>query len=356
MIRQERTKGGAGRSRFLAALAVLACGFVVAGCGGEPLGALLKGPAQKMVAQQAKVVLPPALNRFSARSVLLVGTEARAGIIARSEPEAAAAVKQREPLERAAQESAADVDAIAGKTTTKARGRAKVKACAKAGTLTAAQKYVKEYAKQYVQDKPPPDAQATMVQSTMVSSISSCVGKVFPDHAPTAKLVGVALTRAMLAPSDDLSQTDATAQDYADWLVYSATLSEQAYVATAATDTTVNVSPVAASVDDVLVALLHAHYGRLAVRREDWPTAIDLRKKVLRELAALDVAPELRRSRELLIQSMRTSLASDRKHDACGHCAAPLDRLATAQKRAFVREFHVEFAKRYEGTIEHTDF
>ena len=103
--------------------------------------------------------------------------------------------------------------------------------------------------------------------------------------------------------------------------------------------------------EDLLVVLLHAHCGRLEVRQKHWTRAIANRQDVLAELTALKVAPELQRSRKLLIPAMRTSLASDRAHDAHCRCPAQLDHRATTQKRAFIRAFHRYFT----GHIAHTD-
>jgi hypothetical protein len=175
--------------------------------------------------------------------------------------------------------------------------------------------------------------------------------KAFPNQAPLAKAFSQALTNKMSERSEQVSKTEATAQDYVDWLVYTATLSTQADVPEAPADTAVDDSPVDRSVQDLLIVLLHAHYGRLEVRQKHWTAAIANRTHVLAELTALEVAPELRRSRKLLIPAMRTSLASDRAHDAHCRCAAQLDHRATARKQAFIREFHRYFT----GHIAHTD-
>ena len=84
---------------------------------------------------------------------------------------------------------------------------------------------------------------------------------------------------------------------------------------------------------------------------------IDNRTEMIDELEALRVAPALRRSRDLLIQAMHTSLKSDRKHAKCGSCAARFDHRATAQKQAFIREYQPYLEKQdYKGRLDERDF
>jgi hypothetical protein len=338
-------------ARFLAAIAVVASAFALSGCrfgsgAAKPAAGVLTGAADLAGARKAAIELTPELEKVFARSVFLPRAEARPTVTVHTEADAAEVVERKPLLKDAAEASAADVDSVARKRTTTAPARAKVKACAKAGMSTALQKYGKEW----VLDRPPPDFEVTISQSA-----STCVQKAFPKQAPLAKVVGQELTNAMLARSNEVSRTNTSAQEYVDWLIHTATLSAQADVPEAPADTAVDDSPVDRSVTDLVVILLHAHYGRLEVRQKHWAAAIANRNRVLVKLAHLEVAPELEHSHDLLTRAMQTSLKSDHAHDSQCRCAARLDHRATAQKRAFIRAFHPYFTKRYTGHIEPAD-
>lgn len=353
-IRPQRIHGRAG----LTAVAGLACAFGLSGCGLGGGGAksavtFAKGPADDAARQYAKVSLEPALERFSARSVLVEGGQSRPLITVPTEAEAAAAVRESPALAENARASAANVDNIVSETTTDGAARTKIKACFKGAATTAAGRVAKQSGEDWLDGR----ALSVELEPMIVPAFSSCLQKAYPDAAPLTRTLGRALTRAMLAPSNEVSETDATAQDYVDWLLYSAALAAESDVDTAPAETEVTPSPTEASMDDLLVVVSHAHLGRLAVRRGEWQAAIANREAVIEELEALDVAPALEHSRNLLMRAMRTSLRSDHEHAECGaRCAAPFDRRATARKQAFVREYHPHYAKKYPGRLDHRDF
>jgi hypothetical protein len=292
------------------------------------------------------VAVAPALERFSARSDLLLRT-AQPKPFARSTTVAANAVEGKPQLQEAAQGSAESVQTIAGRTTRESTARTRVIACARSGGLTAAG----AYATNYVPGKPPPH-----VDVTLAKVVGSCLKKAFPEQATAVHYLTDAITKSMLASSQQVSTTRATAQDYTDWLVYTASLYQEKSVRTSDTQTQATPSPVHKAVDDLLVILFRAHEGRVAVRHKEWALASANRTSVLRDLHALQVTTKLEHARKVLIAAMRTSLAADRRHAACGRCAAPVDHRATTYKKAFAREFNPYLRAAYGGGVDHTEF
>jgi hypothetical protein len=326
-------------------------GFIVSGCGGESAvrggGALLERGAQQAAARQAAVDLAPTLARFSARTELVERAAAKTAVTVHSEADAAAAVKASPPIGAVAEESSADIRTIADNSTTDATASARVQRCAKGAALAAG----KSYGSNLVLDKPAPE-----VRVAITKSVGSCLQRAFPKQAVAVRYATDAITRSMLTSSKQVGETHATAQDYSDWLIYSASLYTQDAAADEPAPAPAPPSALDRSVDDVLVVLFHAHAGRVAVRHRDWQAAIDNRGKVLDELRELQVTSKLREIRLLLIRAMKASLASDRGHAACDRCVSPHDAQATSYKRAIANRFNPYLEARYRAHIRAADF
>jgi hypothetical protein len=333
--------------RLVAGAIVMSAAVVAAGCGGEvakvAAGRLVERSAAQLAAREAAVAVAPSFTKISARSTLLTGGADAQRLAVRSQATAAAATHDSPIMRQVAQESDEQITLIAAKTTRDPGASVRVTACAKGGAIAAARSYVSSYLK----GDSTPD-----VETTIMDSVSSCLQRAFPNQATAVRSVGKAVTNSILASSRDAGDAQATAQDYADWLVYCAKL----YAAEegARNLTTPRIAPTATdvSVDDLLVVLYHAHAGRLAVGDGDWSAAIANRTSVLNELGRLDVASELEGARQTLIRAMRASLAADRYHAACGACAAPYDAAATDSKRAFIGMFNPYLLARYGATVD----
>jgi hypothetical protein len=345
------------RRAGLTAIAVVACWFCLSGVAscGETAVRFAKGPAEKAAAHYSKAPVKLAAERFVARSTLVERPASRTLVTVPSEAEAATAVKQDERLLDQARAAAANVDQLIDETTKNPTARTRAKGCLKGSTKTAAGKVVTDAADDSRERRPV----SIDVEPMIIPVFSSCLQKAYPKEAAPIKVLGQGLSRMLAAHSAEVSETDATAQDYVDWLLYSAELAAEPDVESPPPEPEVEPSAEEASVDDLLVAVSDAHRGRLAVRRKEWQAAIDNRTNVIGELKHLrgQVAPALEPSRKLLLQAMLTSVRSDRKHDRCGdRCAARLDRRATAEKQAFVRAYHPYFAKKYTGRLHERDF
>jgi hypothetical protein len=163
-----------------------------------------------------------------------------------------------------------------------------------------------------------------------------------------------AVVGSMMGSTQQVADARATAQDYADWLVYTGSLYPRANAGARAQQTPASPSPVDASVDALLVVLYHSHAGRVAAEQGNWPAAVANRVAVLGELSQLNVAPELESARGVLAAAMQASLASDRSHARCGLCATPFDAQATAVKQRFVALFDPYIQARYGRGLDHS--
>jgi hypothetical protein len=328
---------------------VIAGSIVFSGCGGEVVkaGGLLARPAARVAARQAVVDLRPALAKFSARSGLVEEAAVLATVTVHSATDAAKAVEAKPSIRAVAVESSANVRTIAETSTADASGRAQIKRCASAGALTAG----RSYGGNFVLSKPPPRADVTITKS-----VGSCLQKAFPEEKDAVRFVTTAITRSMLASSEQVGQTRATAQDYSDRLIYCASLYEEDASADETTPAPAPPTALDRSVDDLLVVVFHAHIGRVAVRQRNWQAAIDNRTAVLAELHRLEVIPELQEARRVLIRAMQASLSADHDHAACDRCLSAGDGEATSYKKAFVTRFNPYIQARFRAQIEASEF
>jgi hypothetical protein len=346
-IRRRRLRLRSRRSLVFAV--VVAVGLAAVGCSGEAgkvvVGALKADGARLAAARAGRISETRAMATISARSTLRINGAGPSRVAVRSQASAAAAVEASAPMRATAQDSAERVDGIARRTTTDVSAATRVKACARSGAVAAARGYAEEYA-----DGHPPPA----VKVTLAQSIGGCLAKAFPNQAPQVDAVTTAVVSSMMSSTQQVADARATAQDYADWLVYTGSLYPQATVAAPARRLPAPPSAVDTSVDALLVVLFHSHAGRVAAQQGDWPTAIANRVAVLGELSRLGVAPELASARALLVAAMQASLASDRSHARCGLCAAPFDAQATAVKQRFVALFDPYMQARYGSGLDHS--
>lgn len=320
---------------------MIAAGLVAAGCGaeaGKVVAVALKADGARVAATRVGTISEArAMATISARSALRINGAGPSRVAVRSEASAAAAVEASVPMRATAQDSAQRIDGIARETTTSASAATRIRACARSGAVAAA----RGYAEEYLQGQAPPAVKVTLAQS-----VGGCLAKAFPEQAPQVSAVTTAVVNSMMSSTQQVADTRATAQDYADWLVYTGSLYPRATAgaparqlpAPSATDT---------SVDALLVVLFHSHAGRVAAGQGDWATAIANRVAVLGELSRLSVAPELEYARGVLVAAMQASLASDRSHARCGPCATPYDAQATATKQRFVALFDPYMRARY---------
>jgi hypothetical protein len=335
--------------RSLVLVFVTSVGLVAVGCGAEAgrvVGVALKAEGARVAAARAGSFSEArAMATISARSTLRVNGAGPGRVAVRSEASAAAAVEASAPMRATAQDSAQRIDGIARETTTGASAATRIKACARSGAVAAA----RGYAEEYVDGHPPPAVKVTLAQS-----IGGCLAKAFPAQEPQVRAVTSAVVSSMMGSTQQVADARATAQDYADWLVYTGSLYPQANAGAPAQQTPASPSPVDTSVDALLVVLYHSHAGRVAAEQGNWPAAVANRVAVLGELSQLNVAPELESARGVLAAAMQASLASDRSHARCGLCATPFDAQATAVKQRFVALFDPYIQARYGRGLDHS--
>jgi hypothetical protein len=328
---------------FTAVFIIIAAALVAGGCmGGAAAGRLAESALARVAAREAEVAVAPTLSRITARSALLGG---RTEVAVRSESEAAAALAQSPAMREVAAESDAKITAIAAEATTEPAARSQVGDCARAGVMSAAKTYATSYA---TGDGKP------ALDETIAGAVGDCLQRSFPGQAVAVRYLSEAIKNSVLSSSQEAGATQATAQDYVDWLVYCASLYQAQGAAASQGAPVAAPSATDVSIDNLLVVVYHAHAGRLAIASGDWRTAIANRIGVLNELSRLRVSADLEGARETLISAMRASLAADRYHAACGACAASWDLQATNTKRTFVRLFNPYLQARYGATIDET--
>src|SRR4051794_3904664 len=235
---------------------IIVAAIVLAGCGPEVAkvaGGIAERAAVRAAAEDATVAIGPSLSRAAARSTVLSGrTDA---VALRSEAAAAGTIADSPALREMAQESDAKVTAIAATTTRDTASRARVIACARGGALAGARSYAGSYLD---------DDSGTEVADAVSATVKSCLQKAFPSQASAVGYLSDAATNAVLASSREAAEAQATAQQYADWLVYTASLyGEDGAIAETGTTVTAP-SATAVSIDDLLVVLYHAQSGRRA--------------------------------------------------------------------------------------------
>jgi hypothetical protein len=366
VIPPQRSHGRAG----LTAIAGVACWFALSGvgsCGGaEKTVRWFADPGERAIVRYSKTPLTHAAEeRFATRTTLVTppasrtlpnSAMSRTLVTARSDAVVAETVEHDKPLLNQARAAAADADRLIDDTVKDPTARKRAKECLKGGTTTAAGKVAADAGGDLRKSRPV----SIDVESKIVPVFSACLQKWYPEAKQPIKVLGQGLSKILAAHSAEVSQTDATTQDYVDWLLYTADLAAESEVEPPPPDAEVEPSPTENSMETLLGAVFVAHRGRLAVRRREWQAAIANRTEVISELEQLEgrLAPALETSRARLLQAMRTSVRSDRKHATrCGdRCAARLDRQATREKQAFLRAYHPFFAKKYRGRLHERDF